>query len=281
MIVLKFILAIGLFVLVYCQTNSITNSSSYVGETLFFRECNEEAATNCLEEYAYCLRSGGPAADIPTQCSCATILYGICLRQVGCAAQYMVACVAELMELDCHDITVCGNNCATDGLITDEEIIIPVNNFGNNYLRFTTCDKTYNSRKLNKFGMVISESCDDDSRVECPYWVPPRTFTALAFSPDVSNLKMEYCVYDTENSHCLTEPEPAMYYGIPKHWPASFEVEDTDYFFCAADEDCPGSYCDHTQSPPKCAEKTLKSFEATAANYFDHPYGDGHDREEL
>eukprot|EP00638_Chattonella_subsalsa_P002384 CAMPEP_0117768476 /NCGR_PEP_ID=MMETSP0947-20121206/22387_1 /TAXON_ID=44440 /ORGANISM="Chattonella subsalsa, Strain CCMP2191" /LENGTH=270 /DNA_ID=CAMNT_0005592643 /DNA_START=172 /DNA_END=983 /DNA_ORIENTATION=- len=270
MIVLKFILAIGLFVLVYCQTN-----------TFFFVNVMRRQLPIALR-------------NMPIACALVVLQQifqhnAIALQffmvfvfgKLAAAAQYMVACVAELMELDCHDITVCGNNCATDGLITDEEIIIPVNNFGNNYLRFTTCDKTYNSRKLNKFGMVISESCDDDSRVECPYWVPPRTFTALAFSPDVSNLKMEYCVYDTENSHCLTEPEPAMYYGIPKHWPASFEVEDTDYFFCAADEDCPGSYCDHTQSPPKCAEKTLKSFEATAANYFDHPYGDGHDREEL
>ncbi|CAM9432366.1 unnamed protein product, partial [Heterosigma akashiwo] len=72
----------------------------------------------------------------------------------GCAADSMMACLNELIELDCDDITVCGNNCASDGLITEDEIVLPVNNFGSNYLRFTLCDKGIDQHQRSAFGRV-------------------------------------------------------------------------------------------------------------------------------
>jgi hypothetical protein len=54
----------------------------------------------------------------------------------GCSTDLMTECVRELLELGCDDMTVCGNNCASySGLIPKGSIILPVNNYGQNYLK--------------------------------------------------------------------------------------------------------------------------------------------------
>lgn len=47
--------------------------------------------------------------------ACAAIFYGACLPTAGCAASdEMISCVDELMELDCQDMSVCGNDCTLE-----------------------------------------------------------------------------------------------------------------------------------------------------------------------
>ena len=47
----------------------------------------------------------------------------------------MTECIATMLEYGCDDMTVCGNNCVSDGLIPSDAIILPVNNYGGNYLK--------------------------------------------------------------------------------------------------------------------------------------------------
>lgn len=47
--------------------------------------------------------------------ACAAIFYGVCLPTTGCAAaDEMMSCVDELMQLDCQDMSVCGNDCTLE-----------------------------------------------------------------------------------------------------------------------------------------------------------------------
>mmetsp|Transcript_44040 Transcript_44040/g.71905 ORF Transcript_44040/g.71905 Transcript_44040/m.71905 type:complete len:322 (-) Transcript_44040:742-1707(-) len=264
-----------------CTQTNVTTEIIYSSEALNYYTCDETAAEQCYEDYGYCLRTTGPAADVPTACACAQALYGVCLRAAGCAADSMMACLNELIELDCDDITVCGNNCASDGLITEDEIVLPVNNFGSNYLRFTLCDKGIDQHQRSAFGRVAPDACwDAADRTACPYWVPPRTFTALAVPPNTTNLRLQYCVLGAGtggSTKCLEDPAPETYYGTAQHWPGALTTAPAPSFYCADDEDCPGSVCDTQQSPPFCAEKRAHHFTGSASNYYDDTFGDGQD----
>lgn len=85
----------------------------------------------------------GPADDPPTACMCAAEFYGMCLREAGCASEYvsitptthhdadfvgsphsrMVECVEEHMKQDCADLSVCGSNCVGSGNSYDLSVI--------------------------------------------------------------------------------------------------------------------------------------------------------------
>ena len=112
------------------------------------RECDMAQHAACLAEHEACLLFDGHAADKPSACACATQLYGVCLRAAGCAAAAMPECVARLLAQECGDMSVCGSNCYTDdellpGAGDDAARVLPVNNFGADYLRFSVCDKSY------------------------------------------------------------------------------------------------------------------------------------------
>lgn len=194
-------------------------------------------------------------------------------------------CLSKIIELQCDDIAVCGSNCIGDGnglidMETDTEgnlvnsRVLPVNNFGSNFLQFSVCDRGVNSVMQNKYSMISMDRCDDASFKVCPYWIPPRTFTALAIPSNTSYVKMETCVYvdrfmDVDGSEnttdayvatCLENPKPVEYYGTRMWWPSSIDVEYSDHAYCSRDEHCDGSYCDIHYAPSKCAPKKLKQF---------------------
>jgi hypothetical protein len=47
----------------------------------------------------------------------------------------MVECIDTLLTNGCSDMSVCGNNCAAAGQVPSDAIVLPVNNYGENFLR--------------------------------------------------------------------------------------------------------------------------------------------------
>ena len=240
----------------------------------------------------------GPSQDYKlTMCTCGYIYYGICLRQKGCAAKYMTECVERFMRFDCDDMTVCGNNCLNTNpdnphdfnahpndlsyqnydlaeqtiIERNESWIIPVNNFGNNYLRFSTCTQSVDETYLQRYAAVRIPHCAGDKLTQCPYWVPPKTFTALAFPrKDTYCIVMEYCVVTNFDAYCLKAPVPRRIYGNPLYFPTTIDIDFTQATYCEQDSDCQGSVCDTRQSPPTCVRKYISNLYGSGKDYFEH-----------
>ena len=101
-------------------------------------------------------------------------------------------------------------------------------------------------------------SCDSQDFRVCHLWVAPRTFTAVAFSPQVTQLQVEQCVrlegaktdIWSDNWECLSDPLPAKYYGSTayydgsggsiydsaygsvSHWPSAIDVAYSAAMLC-------------------------------------------------
>lgn len=119
--------------------------------------CSRQELVHCQQEYERCKLESGPAGPGYTQlaCACSDQYYGVCVRRAGCASVLMTDCIDTLTQGRCADPSVCGVNCVTPGLIDkDEAHLLPVNNYGSNYLRFSVCTRRHNKRSLNKYSMV-------------------------------------------------------------------------------------------------------------------------------
>lgn len=242
------------------------------------RKCSNHKATRCLKEYEDCLLFSGPAQWQPKLCECQEQYYGVCLRGAGCAADKMLECIEMQIESACDDMSICGSNCGRheNNFVRDSQVVLPVNNFGKNFLRFSVCERSYNARSLSRHSAVRMERCDESTFRECPFWIPPGTYTALAISSNTSYIKMEYCNLNEADDHwgCLTEPRPKEYYGTRIHWPSTIDVDFTDATFCKGDADCPGSSCDTVQQPPTCSPRVRRQFEEAASSFFSEPFED-------
>lgn len=242
------------------------------------RTCNRAAMLECKSEYEVCTHLGGPAGEGYSElvCACSDEYYGACARRAGCASSLMTQCIAHTNQWGCDDASVCGSNCVGAG---DEEIptdarILPVNNYGHNTLKFSVCSRRHNQRALDRFGMVVMEFCQGDLFHECPYWIAPRTFTAIAIPQNASYIKIDFCVVETDGpdgevtSHkCLDHPRPVEYHGTPTHWPSSIDVEFETAPYCQDSSDCPGSFCDTLRYPPLCSPKVLDQFQGPAIDF--------------
>lgn len=237
------------------------------------RECQDREVAACREAYDKCLISG-PVGDGYRElaCACADEYYGVCIREAGCAAKLMTECVDVLTKGHCDDSSVCGSDCTGDSTKTR---IVPVNNYSPNYLRFSACFLRYNDRSLQKFGLLHMDRCDDTNLFfECPYWIPPHTYTALAIATNVTYLRMHACSVSSSGE----DDDPALadytchdqsavdYYGTEIWFPPSIDVALTDGF-CSADTHCPGSFCDHLRQPPMCAPKRADQFQGPLADF--------------
>ena len=240
------------------------------------RKCFKSKATRCRKDYEQCLLHTGPAMHQPTLCRCQAEYYGVCLREAGCAADYMLECIDMQRKSDCEDMSVCGSSCvgAANDLVPDSAVVLPVNNFGQNFLRFTVCEKTYNKRSFARHSVVKMERCDESTFQECPYWIPPNTYTALAISSNASYLRMEYCVLTDDTYGCVQNPRPREFYGTPIHWPSTIDVNFAESTFCRYDSDCPGSFCDHVQEPPTCSPRVRRHFEEPSEKFYEDPFED-------
>ena len=193
------------------------------------RSCEPSEEELCSQEYMRCLLYQGPANDRLAACYCARQFYGICLREAGCAATYCTKCVREHMVQDCEDMSVCGSNCVGDGnglTNFDSTRVLPINNFGKNFLRFSVCDLGVDEDVLERFEVVRMKRCaepapgvkGEDAYKICPYWIPPSTFTALLIPLNSTYIRLEYANYvsgeiinglnDSYYANVLTDPPP-------------------------------------------------------------------------
>lgn len=214
--------------------------------------CNQKELARCRNDYEKCKLESGPVGQGYDElaCACSDQFYAGCVRQSGCAAEFMTECIETLRKWSCPSLSVCGSSCVRD----DEESVhvLPVNNYGDNHLRFSVCGQRRD--RLDSCSMVVRDHCTFDT---CPYWIPPRTFTAVALGANTSMLRMEYCVYDNgDNYHCLENPRPREFYGTALLFPPSIDVGLNVAPFCESDRDCPGSFCDLSRQPPICSPKT-------------------------
>ncbi|CAN0102849.1 unnamed protein product [Scytosiphon promiscuus] len=158
----------------------------------------------------------------------------------------MVACVDDLMQLDCPDMSVCGNDCTVeDG------------------------------------DPVSMDRCDDDEFRVCDLAIAPRALTAVAFPPEVTYLRVETCVLTTTATACLQDPLPTEIYGATvvygsgdgatslSHWPSSLDVEYSVAALCEQDSHCPGSFCSSQQQPRVCAPKMGEHFRESGEHFLD------------
>ncbi|CAM9942492.1 unnamed protein product [Ectocarpus sp. 4 AP-2014] len=203
----------------------------------------------------------------------------------------MIDCVDELMELDCSDMSVCGNDCTFENSnprIPSDAIVLPVNNFGANYLQLSVCSKGVSASKLTHFGQVSMERCSEDDFRVCDLAIAPRALTAVAFPPDTTYLRVQQCVLvetaaaatsesdddgggqeEEEVWECLEDPVPAEYYGTPYHWPSAVDVDYSAAALCEKDSHCPGSFCSSQQQPRICAPKMEKHFQQSGEHFLD------------
>lgn len=256
------------------------------------RRCDPIKEFQCEQNYMRCILYRGPANDPPTACMCAAEFYGMCLREAGCASDRMLDCIDEHMIQDCADMSVCGSNCIGSGDaydIKDQARILPVNNFGANYIQFSVCNLGMDEDILSRFETVRMRRCDTNTFKICPYWIPPRTLTAVAIPKNSTYIKMERAVYidsrmvsdwniswphDEFIADILRDPPPKEYYGTEEMWPSTIDIEFADTHFCATDEQCPGSYCDRSHVPRKCAPKSIKHFMRSGAEFMSPSFSD-------
>ena len=257
------------------------------GDEWYTRTCSKFELKQCRIEYEDCIREV-PAGEGYSEavCECADEYYGVCSREVGCATSLMTECIDEMARWECPDSSTCGSNCVDQGntQIPEGSHILPVNNFGQNALRFSVCSRSFNGRSLNRYGMVVMERCQPDDFHICPYWVPPQTFTAIAIQHNATYLKMEFCVIaeggkygEDDHYSCLADPAPREYYGTETHWPQAIDVEFATAPYCESDLDCPGSFCDKLHYPPVRAPHLSEDFSGPAKDFMTPPRGKPHE----
>ena len=223
--------------------------------------CFWVASAGCREEYERCVVEAGPAGAGSSEraCACADEFYGVCARKAGFAADLMTECIDTLTKGKCSDASVCGAHCASDDELTR---VVPVNNDSPYFLKFDICKLKENKRSLDNYGLILMNRCDQDSFFQCPYWIPPHTFTALTLSKNASYLRMHSCLQDYT---CL--PHPTDFYGTHNSFPPSIDLDAENKFTCDTDMHCPGSFCDHLKQPPTCAKKTTKQLLGPLADF--------------
>lgn len=200
------------------------------------------------------------------------------------------------MVQDCEDMSVCGSNCVGDGnglTNFDSTRVLPINNFGKNFLRFSVCDLGVDEDVLERFEVVRMKRCaepapgvkGEDAYKICPYWIPPSTFTALLIPLNSTYIRLEYANYvsgeiinglnDSYYANVLTDPPPKEYYGTTEKFPSTIDIEYAETNYCNRNEECAGSYCDTKSVPNKCAPKAEKHFTTLTGNSFlAPPYSD-------
>ena len=221
--------------------------------------CAPSDVQRCRIEYEHCLRYDGPTHDLDVACHCARVYFSQCLFAAGCATTTMKQCYEMMAKHKCRDTTPCGNNCVTRNAELERDlhgsVTVQVVNKGNNYLKITTCNRTYDESTYARFGTVNEERCAGGTERACPYWIPPRMLTSLTFDDDTAYLRVEQCVLDTSRSpphtNCFDSPRPVRIDGTAVRWPAIIEVAETKLMYCDIDADCPGSF------PGRCVKEPL------------------------
>lgn len=84
------------------------------------------------------------------------------------------------------------------------------------------------------------------------------------------------CMMQSGNGSTLTCLEHYdEFYGQPKLWPSSLDIDFAEAFRCESDTDCPGSFCDRQFEPPICSPKVHAQLVGDAEGFLSPPFGAG------
>ena len=250
--------------------------------------CNLEEAKQCEYNYLQCRLFTGPADDPVTMCNCGEIFFGQCLRSAGCQTHmqvseaevptnYMAQCVSLIMQYDCPSSLMCAINCASEGSVDrDNVLIMPFNNYGQYHLRIRFCTSKTHQQKLSRYSVIDQVPCSEleDFKI-CSRWIPPLTFTPVAFLKDTAYMMVDSCeVSELGEQFCReTDPKPSAIYGNSFMFPRTFDVPQTTFSICTSDADCLGSFCDIKFKPPVCSPKSMVHVQKSGYFYFSDPFG--------
>lgn len=270
----------------------LTGLVDILTDAVLFQEyppgCDEDGAKNCEREFLACRLFEGPADDPETMCFCGQEFFGSCLRSVGCQTSmqvsfsvnptnYMQQCVALIMQYDCPSTLMCSINCASEGnIVRDNVLVMPFNNYGKYHLRIRFCTSKTHEQRYSRYSLVDQVPCSTlDDFLICSRWIPPLTFVPVAFVKNTTYMEVDSCeILDSGDPYCRTEdPKPARIYGNAYMFPRSYDVEQTTFSICSSDSDCLGSYCDSSFKPSICSPKSMVHVLNKGSKYFSDPFG--------
>jgi len=271
---------------------SITLGSSINGTYLarFPTGCDRAKMAQCDYEYLQCRLFSGPAGDLPTLCKCGREYYGKCVRSAGCSFArddgslttgniYTGKCIADIMTNECPDPLVCSINCAGDSQISPTTMkILPVNNYGQYYLRIRVCvGRNVHPQQFSRYSIIDNSGCKTmDDFNYCSRFVPPMTFIPVAVDFNTSYIEIDSCTMTIVNNKevysCATGITPYEIYGSKESFPITFDVAQSSFSICRSNDRCLGTFCDGQFRPPICSPKTLKHVYGNGKDYFSDPF---------
>lgn len=252
------------------------------------KECDQQAALACEYDFLQCRLFTGPADDPETMCNCGELFYGQCLRLAGCQTHaqvseavvptnYMQQCVSLIMQYDCPSTLMCSINCASDGSIDRNNVLImPFNNYGKYYLRIRFCTSVTHPERLARYSVVDQVPCKtSEDFLKCLSWIPPLTFVPVAFIKNTTYMEVDSCEISSSGVQSCrkVDPAPSRIYGNKYMFPRTYDVPQTSFSICKSDSDCLGSFCDFKFHPPFCSPKTMVHVQKTGQYYFSDPFG--------
>jgi hypothetical protein len=150
---------------------------------------------------------------------------------------YMKTCVDFIRSNDCPNSLICGVNCASDTNINVTATkVVPVNNFGQKYLRVRTCSQKLHQQIMDRYQFVNMNPCVGDDQFDfCNRFIPPSTFGPVALPFDTTYFEIDECeisgTVDAGNSdlnpvyeYTCDQDNPARLYGNELMFPVVYNV---------------------------------------------------------
>ena len=150
-------------------------------------------------------------------CACGKEYYGNCLRNAGCSFSkddgslsnttgnyYTKKCIDDIILNQCPDPLVCSVNCASDGQININSMkIIPVNNYGQYYLRIRSCiARNIHPQQFARYSIIDNSGCrTDDDFAFCTRFIPPMTFIPVALDFNTSYIEVDSCTRTVKGNY--------------------------------------------------------------------------------
>ena len=151
---------------------------------------------------------------------------------------YHRTCIDVIMANNCPDSTICAINCASNGPINaTTSHILPINNYGNYYLRIRLCMDTVHPQSLKRFSTVNIVFCEAISDFTvCSRFIPPHSFIPVAIPKSVSSIVIDSCEIINGTYACHnSDPAPQRLYGNKFMFPSTYDVPVPDGSSCLHD----------------------------------------------
>jgi hypothetical protein len=113
---------------------------------------------------------------------------------------YHKTCVDVIRQYDCPVTSICALNCASDGNIDPLTTrMLPINNYGQYYLRIRLCMSTVAPQKLERYSVIDPGFCKEITDFTlCSRYVPPHSFIPVAIPITATSIQIDSCERDSD-----------------------------------------------------------------------------------